>query len=48
MCYQKTGDRKNVCKSDLGKKGHCNITTWVMTPMTALLLHHGTAVIMMI
>lgn len=25
VCYQKSGDRRNVCKSDLGKKEHCNI-----------------------
>lgn len=43
MCYQKSGDRRNVCKSDLGKKGLCSIATWVMTPMIALLLHHSLA-----
>lgn len=43
MCYQKSGDKGKICISDLGKKGHCSIATWVMTPMIALVLHHSLA-----
>lgn len=43
MCYQQSGDRRNVCKSDLGKKGLCSVATWMMTPVIALLLHHSLA-----